>query len=440
VFDELTARLDSVFKKLRGYGKLSEQNMRESLREVRRVLLEADVNYKVARDFVAKVEEKALGREVLKSLTPGQQVIAVVHEELIELLGQKAVGLKPVSKPPAVLLIVGLQGSGKTTFTVKLADHLKRKGSKPMVVAADLKRPAAVEQLKVLSDSVGIKAYLPREGESVLKAASLAVAEAVEGGYDWVLFDTAGRMHVDDEMMNELLELKKLASPQEILLVLDGMTGQDAVNVASAFQKTVDFDGAVLTKLDGDARGGAALSLRAVTGKPIKFVSVGEKLDALEVFHPDRMASRILGMGDVLSLIEKAEKAVDVERAREIEKKLREADFTLEDFLGQLKEVKKMGPLTELVDMIPGFGKIKKAGLDFDEGAFNRVEAIINSMTPMERKTPTIIDGSRRKRIAVGSGTSVQEVNKVLKQFFEIQKLLRQMKRGGRKGLRFLPF
>ena len=440
MFDELTARLDSVFKKLRGYGKLSEQNMRESLREVRRVLLEADVNYKVARDFVAKVEEKALGREVLKSLTPGQQVIAVVHEELIELLGQKAVGLKPVSKPPAVLLIVGLQGSGKTTFTVKLADHLKRKGSKPMVVAADLKRPAAVEQLKVLSDSVGIKAYLPREGESVLKAASLAVAEAVEGGYDWVLFDTAGRMHVDDEMMNELLELKKLASPQEILLVLDGMTGQDAVNVASAFQKTVDFDGAVLTKLDGDARGGAALSLRAVTGKPIKFVSVGEKLDALEVFHPDRMASRILGMGDVLSLIEKAEKAVDVERAREIEKKLREADFTLEDFLGQLKEVKKMGPLTELVDMIPGFGKIKKAGLDFDEGAFNRVEAIINSMTPMERKTPTIIDGSRRKRIAVGSGTSVQEVNKVLKQFFEIQKLLRQMKRGGRKGLRFLPF
>jgi len=440
MFDELTSRLDTVFKKLRGYGKLSEQNMRESLREVRRVLLEADVNYKVAKDFVARVEEKALGREVLKSLTPGQQVIAVVHEELVELLGQKAVGLKPVSKPPAVLLVVGLQGSGKTTFTVKLAAHLRRKGAKPVVVAADLKRPAAVEQLRVLADSVGITAFLPREGETVLKVASEALGQAVEGGYDWALFDTAGRMHVDEEMMNELCELKRIVSPHEILLVLDGMTGQDAVNVASAFQKTVDFDGAVLTKLDGDARGGAALSLRAVTGKPIKFVSVGEKLDALEVFHPDRMASRILGMGDVLSLIEKAEEAVDAKRATEIERKLREADFTLEDFLGQLKEVRKMGPLQELVNMIPGFGKIKKAGLNVDEGAFNRVEAIINSMTPMERKSPTVIDGSRRKRIAKGSGTSVQEVNRVLKQFFEIQKLLRQMKRGGRKGLRSLPF
>ena len=440
MFDELTSRLDTVFKKLRGYGKLSEQNMRESLREVRRVLLEADVNHKVAKDFVARVEEKALGREVLKSLTPGQQVIAVVHEELVELLGQKAVGLKPVSKPPAVLLVVGLQGSGKTTFTVKLAAHLRRKGAKPVVVAADLKRPAAVEQLRVLADSVGITAFLPREGETVLKVASEALGQAVEGGYDWALFDTAGRMHVDEEMMNELCELKRIVSPHEILLVLDGMTGQDAVNVASAFQKTVDFDGAVLTKLDGDARGGAALSLRAVTGKPIKFVSVGEKLDALEVFHPDRMASRILGMGDVLSLIEKAEEAVDAKRATEIERKLREADFTLEDFLGQLKEVRKMGPLQELVNMIPGFGKIKKAGLNVDEGAFNRVEAIINSMTPMERKSPTVIDGSRRKRIAKGSGTSVQEVNRVLKQFFEIQKLLRQMKRGGRKGLRSLPF
>ena len=440
MFDELTSRLESVFKKLRGYGKLSEQNMKESLREIRRVLLEADVNYKVAKDFVARVEEKALGREVLKSLTPGQQVVAVVHEELIELLGQKAVSLKPVTRPPAVLLIVGLHGSGKTTFTVKLALFLKRKGNRPMVVAADLKRPAAVEQLKVLADSAEIKAFLPRSGESLLGAAARAVDEAAEGGYDWVIFDTAGRMHVDEDMMEELRALKKVVSPQEILLVLDGMTGQDAVNVAASFQKSVDFDGAVLTKLDGDARGGAALSLRAVTGKPIKFVSVGEKLDALEVFHPERMASRILGMGDVLSLIEKAEKSVDLERAREMEKRLREADFTLEDFLGQLKEVKKMGPLQELVDMIPGFGRIKKAGLSVDEGALNRVEAIINSMTPMERKMPTIIDGSRRKRISKGSGTNVQEVNRVLKQFFEIQKLLKQMKRGGRKGLRSLPF
>ncbi|UCF77973.1 MAG: signal recognition particle protein [Candidatus Eiseniibacteriota bacterium] len=440
MFDELTSRLETVFKKLRGYGKLTEQNMRDSLREVRRALLEADVNYKVAKDFVSRVEEEALGREVLKSLTPGQQVIGVVHEELIRLLGEKATGLKPSSKPPAVILIVGLQGSGKTTFTTKLAVHLRRKGAKPMVVAADLKRPAAIEQLKILADSVNVRALVPEKGESVLEAGPRAVAEASETGHDWVLFDTAGRMHVDEEMMSELSQLKELVSPHEILLVLDGMTGQDAVNVASAFEKTLDFDGAVLTKLDGDARGGAALSLRAVTGKPIKFVSVGEKLDALEVFHPDRMASRILGMGDIVSLVEKAGQAVDAERALEMERKLSEADFTLEDFLEQLKEVKKMGPIQDLVEMIPGFGKMKRAGLSLDENALVRVEAVINSMTPRERLNPTIIDGSRRKRIAKGSGSSVQEVNKVLKQFFHIQKLLRQMKRGRRKGLSFLPF
>ncbi|KPJ59770.1 MAG: signal recognition particle [Latescibacteria bacterium DG_63] len=440
MFDELTSRLETVFKKLRGYGKLTEQNMRDSLREVRRALLEADVNYKVAKEFVAAVEEKALGREVLKSLTPGQQVIGVVHEQLIELLGKKATGLKPSPKPPAVILVVGLQGSGKTTFTTKLAVHLRRKGAKPMVVAADLKRPAAIEQLKMLADSVDIRAVVPDKGESVLEAGARAVAQATESGFDWVLFDTAGRMHVDDEMMTELSQLKAQVSPHEVLLVLDGMTGQDAVNVATAFEKTVDFDGAVLTKLDGDARGGAALSLRAVTGKPIKFVSVGEKLDALEVFHPDRMASRILGMGDVLSLVEKAGETVDAERAKELEKKLSEAEFTLEDFLEQLKEVKKMGPIQDLMDMIPGVGKMKRAGLNLDENALTRVEAIINSMTPKERQNPTTIDGSRRKRIAKGSGTTVQEVNRVLKQFFHLQKLLRQMKRGRRKGLSFLPF
>jgi signal recognition particle subunit SRP54 len=308
MFDELTSRLETVFKKLRGYGKLTEQNMRDSLREVRRALLEADVNYKVAKQFVTSVEEEALGREVLKSLTPGQQVIGVVHEQLVELLGRKASSLKAPSDPPTVILIVGLQGSGKTTFTSKLAVHLRRKGAKPMVVAADLKRPAAVEQLKVLADSVGIKAFIPEKGESVLDAAPRAVTQAAEGGYDWVLFDTAGRMHIDDEMMRELTDLKKLVTPHEILLVLDGMTGQDAVNVASAFEKTVDFDGAVLTKMDGDARGGAALSLRAVTGKPIKFVSAGEKLDALEVFHPDRMASRILGWGTFFRLSKRRER------------------------------------------------------------------------------------------------------------------------------------
>jgi signal recognition particle subunit SRP54 len=440
MFEELSSRLESVFKKLRGYGKLSEQNMRDALREVRRALLEADVNYKVAKDFVAGVESKAIGREVLKSLTPGQQVIGVVHEELVELLGKKAVSLKPASRQPAAIYVVGLQGSGKTTFTVKLAVYLRKKGAKPLVVAADLKRPAAVEQLRVLAESVGMTAFIPAEGESVLDAAPRAMVHAVNTGADWVIFDTAGRMHVDDEMMNELVQLKEKVPPHETLLVLDGMTGQDAVNVASSFQKVVDFDGAVLSKLDGDARGGAALSLRAVTGKPIKFVSVGEKTDALEVFHPDRMASRILGMGDIISLVEKAEQAIDAQKAQEIEKRLREADFTLEDFLEQLKEMRKMGPIQDLMEMIPGFGKIKKAGLDVDEKALGRVEAVINSMTPDERRTPTIIDGSHRRRIATGSGTTVQEVNRVLKQYFQIQKLLKQMKRGGRKGLSFLPF
>ena len=440
MFEELNSRLESVFRKLRGYGKLSEQNMRDALREVRRALLEADVNYKVAKDFVAAVETKAVGREVLKSLTPGQQVIGVVYEELVELLGKKVESLKPASKHPAVIFVVGLQGSGKTTFTVKLAVHLRKKGAKPLVVAADLKRPAAVEQLRVLAESVGVASFIPAKGESVLDAAPRALEHAVDGGHDWVIFDTAGRMHVDDEMMNELVELKEKVPPHETLLVLDGMTGQDAVNVASSFQKTVDFDGAVLSKLDGDARGGAALSLRAVTGKPIKFVSVGERPDALEVFHPDRIASRILGMGDVLSLVEKAEQTLDTARAEEIEKRLRAGEFTLEDFLDQLKEVRKMGPIQDVMQMIPGFGRIQKAGLDVDEKALGRVEAVINSMTPDERRTPIIIDGSRRKRIATGSGTTVQEVNRVLKQYFQIERLLKQMKRGGRKGLSFLPF
>jgi signal recognition particle subunit SRP54 len=440
MFEQLTSRLESVFKKLRGYGKLSEQNMREALREVRRALLEADVNYKVAKEFISRVESKAIGRDVLKSLTPGQQVIGVVHEELVELLGNRAVGLNSASRCPAAILVVGLQGSGKTTFTVKLAVHLRKKGGKPLVVAADLKRPAAVEQLQMLADSVGVTSFIPEKGDTILDAAPKAIDQAQQMGCDWVLFDTAGRMHVDDDMMNELVRLRETVPPSEILLVLDGMTGQDAVNVAVAFQKTVDFDGAVISKLDGDARGGAALSLRAVTGKPIKFVSMGERPEALEVFHPDRMASRILGMGDVLSLVEKAEQTVDSAKAREMERKLREADFTLQDFLEQLKEVRKMGPLQEMMEMIPGFAKVKKAGLDVDEKALVRVEAIINSMTPEERGTPTIIDGSRRKRIATGSGTTVQDVNRVLKQFFQLQKLLKQMKRGGRKGLSFLPF
>jgi signal recognition particle subunit SRP54 len=432
VFDDLTGKLEGIFQRLRGKGKLTEENIRESLREVRRALLEADVNFKVAKDFIARVEERAVGQEVLKSLSPGQQVVGIVHDELTNLLGGGSASLAQSPKPPTVIYVVGLQGSGKTTFSGKLAVWLRHKGKQPLLVAADLVRPAAVEQLAILARSVSVPIVTPEPGESdPVAVVQRAVGVARKTARDHLIVDTAGRLHIDAEMMEQLVRLRAAVPPHEVLLVVDGMTGQDAVQVADTFHKQVGTDGLVLTKMDGDARGGAALSVRNVTGRPIKFLSTGEKLDALEVFHPSRLASRILGMGDVVTLVERAQKTVDAERAQELEQKLQKSQFTLEDFLAQLKEVRKMGPLEELVGMIPGMGAaVKKSGVAVDEKAFSHVEAIIQSMTLKERRKPAIIDGSRRRRIARGSGTSVQEVNRLLRDFDDMSKMMRAL-RGG---------
>ncbi|MCH7754643.1 signal recognition particle protein [candidate division KSB1 bacterium] len=434
MFQDLTEKFEGVFKNLRGHGKLTEKNVADAMREIRRVLLEADVNFKVAKNFIASVQERALGHEVLKSVTPAQQVIKILHAELTALMGESEAGIKTASAPPTVIMLVGLQGSGKTTLAGKLAKHLKNKGRNPLLVAADLQRPAAVEQLKIIADQVGVSVLAEFESTPV-KVCSQGLQQAQKASNDTVIFDTAGRLHVDEALMEELSEIKAKTQPHEIFFVADGMTGQDAVNTAQEFVQRLDFTGIVLTKLDGDARGGAALSIRAVTGKPIKFISVGEKLDALEKFHPDRMASRILGMGDVVSLVERAQHAVDQEKARKIEKKLRRQEFTLEDFYDQLQQIKNMGPLEELMQMIPGMGGKAMKGLAVDEHALIRIEAIINSMTPEERRRPTMIDGSRRKRVARGSGTNVQEVNKLLKQFQMMQKMVKRMSKVGMKGL-----
>ncbi|MCH8954420.1 signal recognition particle protein [candidate division KSB1 bacterium] len=434
MFQDLTEKFEVVFKNLRGHGKLTEKNVADTMREIRRVLLEADVNFKVAKNFIASVQERALGHEVIKSVTPAQQVIKILHAELTALMGESAAGIKTASTPPTVIMLVGLQGSGKTTLAGKLAKHLKNKGRNPLLVAADLQRPAAVEQLKIIADQVGVSVLAEFESTPV-KICSQGLQQAQKASNDTVIFDTAGRLHVDEALMEELSEIKAKTQPHEIFFVADGMTGQDAVNTAQEFVQRLDFTGIVLTKLDGDARGGAALSIRAVTGKPIKFISVGEKLDALEKFHPDRMASRILGMGDVVSLVERAQHAVDQEKTRKIEKKLRRQEFTLEDFYDQLQQIKNMGPLEELMQMIPGMGGKAMKGLAVDEHALIRIEAIINSMTPEERRRPTMIDGSRRKRVARGSGTNVQEVNKLLKQFQMMQKMVKRMSKVGMKGL-----
>ena len=434
MFQDLTEKFEVVFKNLRGHGKLTEKNVADTMREIRRVLLEADVNFKVAKDFIARVQERALGHEVIKSVTPAQQVIKILHAELTALMGESGAGIKTASAPPTVIMLVGLQGSGKTTLAGKLAKHLKNKGRNPLLVAADLQRPAAVEQLKIIAGQVGVDVLAEFESTPV-KVCSQGLQQAQKASNDTVIFDTAGRLHVDEALMEELSEIKAKTQPHEIFFVADGMTGQDAVNTAQEFVQRLDFTGIVLTKLDGDARGGAALSIRAVTGKPIKFISVGEKLDALEKFHPDRMASRILGMGDVVSLVERAQHAVDQEKARKIEKKLRRQEFTLEDFYDQLQQIKNMGPLEELMQMIPGMGGKAMKGLTVDEHALIRIEAIINSMTPEERRRPTMIDGSRRKRVARGSGTNVQEVNKLLKQFQMMQKMVKRMSKVGMKGL-----
>jgi len=440
MFSNLTDKLELAFKKLRGLGKISEANIKDSMREVRQALLEADVNFKVARDFVRSVQEKAVGTEVLKSIDPGQQIVRIVHTELVELLGGKTAPLAPIDKSPTVYMICGLQGSGKTTLAGKLALTHKRKNQKPLMVAADIYRPAAVKQLKVLADSIQVD-HFHLEGKDPVEICRQAVKYAEKNFVDLVLLDTAGRLHIDDELMTELEEIKKAVKPHEILLVADSMTGQDAVNVAAEFHKRIQVTGVVLSKLDGDARGGAALSIRNVTGCPIKLASVGEKLGDLEPFHPDRLASRILGMGDIVTLVEKAQETVDMEKAEKLQEKLLKAKFDFEDFLEQMNQLKKMGPLESILGMVPGIGKALK-GIKFDEREIERTAAIIKSMTAEERQNPHIIDGSRKKRIAAGSGTSVQIVNQLLKQFFAMQKMFAQMGKKNFKGLprHLMPF
>ncbi len=436
LFQGLADRLQDTLQKLRGKGRLTEKDVSQALREVRMALLEADVNFNVAKDFVARIKERAVGEEVLTSLTPGQQVVKIVHEELTELLGKEEAKISTASNPPTIIMLVGLQGSGKTTTAGKLAAHLRRQGKKPLLVAADVYRPAAVKQLAVLGEQLDIPVFDMGTSASPVDIVAGAKGQAGKYGQDTLIVDTAGRLHIDEELMGELKEIKSKAKPQEILLVVDAMTGQDAVKIAESFHESLGIDGLIMTKMDGDTRGGAALSAKSVTGRPIKFAGTGEKLDAFEVFHPERVASRILGMGDMLTLIEKAEATVDKDKAKEMEKKIREADFTLEDFFDQLKQVKNMGSFDELMGMIPGMEKIKKIqGAAVDEKEMGKVEAIISSMTIEERREPSLIGGSRRKRIAKGSGTKVQDVNRLLKQFDGMKKLMKQMsgqkKRGG---------
>ncbi len=433
MFEDLTIKLEGIFKKLRGRGKLSEDNIKDALKEVRRALLEADVNYKVVKDFIGQVQTKAIGQNVLQSITPGQQIIKIVNDELTALLGKERVEVKFSAQPPTVFMLVGLQGSGKTTACGKLARYYRKKGKFPLLVAADVYRPAAKDQLKILGKMLDLPVFSSEDDP--VKICQTSVEHARKEGRDLVIIDTAGRLHIDEPLMLELSRIKKAVSPQEIILVADAMTGQDAVNIAETFEEKIGLDGILLTKMDGDARGGAALSVRAVTGKPIKFVGVGEKLDQLETFYPDRMASRILGMGDVVSLVEKAQDAVDLKEAEKLEKKLRKEAFTLDDFYVQLQQLKKMGPLESIMEMIPGMGGKMMRGLKIDEKAMVRVEAMINSMTREEKQKPHLIDGSRRRRIARGSGTSVQAVNQLLKQFFMMQKMIKNMARMDMKKL-----
>ena len=434
-FEGLSERLQAVLGKLRGKGKVTEADVKAAMREVRLALLEADVNFKVVKEFVDRVRERAVGQEVLKSLTPGQQVIKVVNEELTRLMGGEQSKLTFSPSPPTVIMMVGLQGAGKTTTAGKLALHLKKQNRRPMLVAGDVYRPAAIRQLEVLGQQIDVPVFSLGDKESPVRIAEEGVKRAREEGCDTVLIDTAGRLHVDDAMMEELASIKESVNPREILLVVDAMTGQDAVNVAEQFHNRLGLTGVVLTKLDGDTRGGAALSVRAVTGCPIKFVGTGEKMNALEPFHPDRMASRILGMGDVLTLIEKAQAAVDEERARELERKMRTQQFTFDDFLEQLQQVRNMGPLDEILGMIPGLSQAKELkNLQVDEKQLSRVEAIIRSMTPQEKQHPEILNASRRRRIARGSGTSIQEVNRLIKQFENMKKMMKQLSTQGKGG------
>ena len=432
MFENLSDRLERSFKILKGEGKITEINVAETLKEVRRALLDADVNYKTAKEFTETVKQKALGQDVLNAVKPEQMMVKIVHDELATLMGGTAVDIN-IKGTPAVILMSGLQGSGKTTFSGKLANMLKsKKGKQPLLVAGDVYRPAAIEQLKVLGEQIGVSVYAEEENKNPVKIAQNALQYARQHGKDLVIIDTAGRLAIDEQMMQEIESIKKAVNPQEILFVVDAMTGQDAVNTAREFNQRLDFNGVVLTKLDGDTRGGAALSIRSVVDKPIKFVGTGEKLDAIDVFHPERMADRILGMGDIVSLVEKAQEQYDEEEARRLQKKIAKNQFDFNDFIAQIQQIKKMGNLKDLASMIPGVGKQIK-DLDIDDDAFVGIEAIIRSMTPAERSNPEILNGSRRARIAKGSGTNVQEVNKLIKQFDETRKMMRMMTSGGGK-------
>lgn len=449
MFENLSEKLQNTMKKLRGKGKLTEKDIDVAMKEVKMSLLEADVNYKVVKTFIANVKERSLGQEVMESLTPGQHVVKIVHEELMNIMGEGEAKLKFNPNDITYFMMCGLQGAGKTTATGKLANKLKKEGKKPLLVACDIYRPAAIKQLEVVGQSVDVPVFAMGDKVNPVTIAKEASDYARKHGNDVVIIDTAGRLHIDEELMGELVKIKETIKPDEILLLLDAMTGQDAVKVAETFNKYLDITGVILTKIDGDARGGAALSIRNVVDKPIKFVSVGEKMDQIEPFHPDRMASRILGMGDVLSIIEKAQNAFDEKQAMELQKKLKTQEFDLNDFLVQLQQMKNMGPLDELLEMVPGLGGKKLKGLKVDEKELMYIEAIIQSMTQKERQNPTIINGSRRKRIATGSGTSVQKVNQLLKQHDEMKKMMKKfssmeksMKKKGSSGMgRFkLPF
>lgn len=429
MFDNLTDRLEKSFKLLKGQGKISEINVAETLKDVRRALLDADVNYKIAKDFTNTVKEKALGQDVLSAVKPQQMMVKIVHDELADLMGGETIDVN-LSGKPSVILMAGLQGSGKTTFSGKLANFLKSKKSQhPLLVACDIYRPAAIDQLKVVGEQINVPVYTEPENKNPVKIAKAAIAHAKKEGHNLVIIDTAGRLAIDQQMMDEIASIKKAVNPDETLFVVDSMTGQDAVNTAKEFNDRLDFNGVVLTKLDGDTRGGAALSIKSVVNKPIKFIGSGEKMDAIDVFHPSRMADRILGMGDIVSLVEKAQEQYDAEEARKLNKKIAKNQFDFEDFLSQIQQIKKMGNLKDLAGMIPGMGKMLKK-VDIDDDAFKGIEAIIHSMTLEERSNPKLINGSRRKRIADGSGTNIQEVNRLIKQFSETKKMMKMMKDG----------
>ena len=443
MFDNLSDKLNAVFKKLKGHGKLTEKNIEEGLREVRLALLEADVHYRVAKKFIADIKERALGREVLSSLTPGQQVVKIVFDELTTLMGARNESLNLTGTQPVAIMLVGLQGSGKTTTAGKLAIHLRKIGKKPYLVPADVYRPAAIDQLKKLGDQLSVPVFASTSDMDPIRICQDARTAAAREGCDTLLLDTAGRLHIDAALMDELKSIREAVDPSDILLVADAMTGQDAVNIAKAFDEALGIGGVILTKTDGDARGGAALSIKAVTDKPIKFIGVGEKLDQLEPFHPERMASTILGMGDVLTLIEKAQSTVDEKKAAELERKLRKSQFTLEDFRDQMVQIRKMGSLSDLLKMIPGVGGSKQLkNLKVDDRELVRIEAIINSMTPEERRRHAVINGSRRKRIAGGSGTSIQDVNRLLKNYTQVMKMMKKLNKSGMRGFSrgMLPF